>query len=250
MRPEDLLHTYRRIVASGSYEDVYWWYLGTTYVVLEDGAHIPVSHPETVMIYSAETVSGTEFKITWREVGYFRDPATGDMASSWFNPITGKTVDAPSRFKEGPATSTIHSTSDGLSVSLKQAHAHVHGINVALDRSPSRVVIIQRERKVRGFPDQKGVIRDPKEGGGAEAETTLAFVAHSEDLSDPDNEWVAAKGTYRFELQTVPDWTGILSEGAYTVVHGVIVKGHPGEKINSLTWDRLDQMFPGFLDKQ
>ncbi len=248
MTPEETLSTYRRVVASAEDEEVYWWYLGTTFVVLNDGSHVPVSHPETVMIYSVETVSDEEFKIVWREVGYFRDPVTGEIASTWFNPVTGKTVETPSRFEEGPATYTIHSTNDGLSVSLTQAHAHVRGIDLFVDDYESRVLITQRERKVRSFPDQNGVIHDPEEGGGAEAQTILTFVANKEDVNDSKKQWVTAQGTYEFKLLAVPDWMGLSTADAHTVVYGVIAKGRPDEKVNVQTWDRLNTLFSGFFD--
>lgn len=249
MSHDDLLQTYRRVVASARDEEVYWWYLGTTFVVLRDGTHITVSHPETVMIYAVETVSDSSFKIVWREVGYFRDPVTGDVASSWHNPVTGKTLTAPSRFQEGPATYTIQSDGEALSLSLTQAHAQVRGIDVAIDQSGSPVRIVQRERKVRNFPDQNGVIRDPEEGGGAEADTTLTFVADAVDAQNAREDWVDVQGTYTFHLNAIPDWMEMPTSEGHTVVHGIIAKGRPGEKINAQTWERLDALFPGFFDQ-
>jgi hypothetical protein len=99
--PEQALATYRRIVAQESDGPVWWWYLGTTFAVLEEDVSIPVSHPETVMIYDVKSVSNDEFKVHWRKVGYFCDPIRGEVAVSWFNPETGELVTAPTALKKG-----------------------------------------------------------------------------------------------------------------------------------------------------
>ena len=143
---------------------MWWWYLGTTFAVLEDGVSIPVSHPETVMIYVVESVSNYEFKIHWREVGYFRDPISGKVAVSWFNPETEETVTAPNSFEEGPATYTASLGDAGVKVSLDQNRAIVRSIDVEMEESDTRYSIVQTERKARSFPDADGLIRDPQDG--------------------------------------------------------------------------------------
>lgn len=247
MTKDDMLSVYRRVIASPRDEPVWWWYLGTTFVDLGDDYPIPVSHPETIMIYDVETVSNDVFRVTWREVGYFRDPVTGDVASSWPNPRTGEDVQAPSRFEEGPATYTFTQTSDGVCAELSQAHAYVHGIDIAVSETDTCVHITQTERKTRSFPDQDGVIRDPEEGSASAAVTTLSFTAPQGELRNESADFVPAFGTYEFRLQTVPGWMGFGAVAGTTVVHGVIAKGRPGEVINKTTWDRLNALYPEFF---
>ncbi len=247
MTPEDEFNIYRRLLASAADEEVSWWYMGTTFVVLENGTSIPVSHPETVMTYSVETVSDAEFWIHWREVGYFRDPVTGDIASSWLNPVTGATVSCPSSFEEGPATYAVRRTDAGLNITLEQNHANVRSITVEMVQTNNRIIVTQTERKVRSFPDRDGVIRDPDEGGGAEAQTTLMFSANANDCRSDQSTWINASGTYEFRLQTIPERMGFESEAGHTVVHGVIAKGRPDEKIKPVAWERFDRLYPGFF---
>ena len=243
----ETLQVYRGVVASEADGEVYWWYLGTTFVELKGKPPIPVSHPETVMIYDVETVSDEEFKIHWREVGYFRDSITGEIADRWFNPITGVTVKAPRSFAEGPATYTVGVQNEKLKISLTQNHAHVRGIDVTLDTSESLFSIIQTERKVRSFPDSDGTIADPSDGQGAEAQTVLSFAANRKGVEDKEVQWVSSQGTYEFRLQDLPEWMGFGAVQGSLVVHGVIAKGNPGEKINEIAWERLNSLFPDFF---
>ena len=103
------------------------------------------------MIYRTETLSPESYRIHWREVGYFRDPVSGEVAADWLNPITGELLPAPKSFEEGPSFYTISLDGDGLRVELEQAHAKVRGIDVTFGTAaPGRVSLTQRERKVRG----------------------------------------------------------------------------------------------------
>ena len=247
MTPEDKFKIYRRLLASAADEEVSWWYMGTTCVVLEDGTSVPVSHPETVMIYSLQTVADVEFRIHWREVGYFRDPVTGDIASSWLNPITGATVSCPSSFEEGPATYTVCRTDSGLDITLEQNHAIVRSITMDMVYTDNQIIVTQTERKVRSFPDQDGIIQEPDEDGGAEAQTTLMFSAKADDFNSDQKTCINASGTYEFRLQTIPKWMGFKSKAGHTIVNGVIAKGRPDEKINAVAWDRLNQLYPKFF---
>jgi hypothetical protein len=248
MSPEQAFATYRRIVARESDGPVWWWYLGTTFAVLEEGVSIPVSHPETVMIYDVESVSNTEFKIYWREVGYFRDPISGEVAVSWFNPETGETLPAPNSFKEGPATYTATLTNSGINILLEQNHAIVRSIDVEIEESNTRYSIVQTERKVRSFPDADGLIRDPQDGSGSEAQTVLSFAAKKSDLVDSSLHLVPVSGTYDFRLDSLPPWMGFSgNQKGSTVVQGIIAKGKPGEKVNQIAWGRLNTLYPDFF---
>ena len=85
-----LLDTHRRLMASATDQDVCWWYLGTTFAQVDGYPDIAALQAETIMIYRTETLSADCYRIHWREVGYFRDPASGEVAHDWLNPITGE----------------------------------------------------------------------------------------------------------------------------------------------------------------
>jgi hypothetical protein len=112
-----------------------------------------------------EILSPDSYRLHWREVGYFRDPVTGDVAVSWLNPITGERVPALTTFEEGPSAYTITETSDRLKIELSQRHATVRSIKMILrEAGDGRTNLVQQERKVRGFPLADGTMPTPESG--------------------------------------------------------------------------------------
>jgi hypothetical protein len=246
--PSELLLAYRKIVASTSDEEVHWWYFGTSFVEVEGHLRTPIFHPETLMVYRTETLSPTQFRIHWREVGYFRDPVTGDVAQSWLNPLNGQQIRSPQFFAEGPGHYTITATTNGLEVALSQPHAQVRSVEVKFNTDSTRIAIVQTERKVRGFPNQDGSL--PSVGsGGAEAQTTLAFYADQGAVSSPGVSSAPCSGSYDFVLDCLPPWVGLPKHRGRTLTTGVIAKCGPHETVNLLALQRLKKQFPDFFAK-
>jgi hypothetical protein len=242
-----LLDIHRRIMATPGDEDVCWWYFGTAFAQIEGHSDIATLHAETIMIYRPETLSATSYRLHWREIGYFRDPVTGEMAVEWLNPLTGETVPAPASFEEGPSFYTITQTQQGLDIHLVQAHATVRGINVTLaDAGGGRANLVQQEHKVRGFPLADGTMPAPDSGAISQTSTELSFFADRAalELGTPD---ASCSGTYKFELSAVPPWMGFGARPGSAVVRGTIRKARMQDQLNESAWARLRLVFPGYF---
>jgi hypothetical protein len=242
------LDTHRRIMASAEDGDVCWWYLGTTFAQVDGYPDIAALQAETIMIYRTETLSRESYRIHWREVGYFRDPVSGEVAEEWLNPITGEVLNAPRSFEEGPSFYTVTAAAGGLRIELEQAHATVRGIDVSFGQAgPGRVSLTQRERKVRGFPLPDGTM--PQAGSAALSETTtvLSLFADRAQLNAPADAEVSCSGLYSFELSNLPPWMGFGAMPGRTMVKGIMRKTHPQEHLNASAWTRLSAAFPSYF---
>ena len=242
------LDMHRRLMAGEGDQDVCWWYLGTTFAQVEGYPDIAALQAETIMIYRTETLTPESYRIHWREVGYFRDPASGEVAADWLNPITGETVAAPKSFEEGPSFYTITAKEGALHIELEQAHATVRGIEASFGQAgPGRISLTQRERKVRGFPMPDGTM--PKADSGAISETTtvLSFFADDADMRLGNFGHVACAGLYSFELSNLPPWMGFDGMAGRTLVKGIMRKTGLQEHLNGAAWERLTAAFPNYF---
>lgn len=244
----DRFAAYRRILASPRDEAVDWWYFGTTIVNIQGMPAITVINAATLMIYRTETLTDDRFAIHWDEVGCFSDYVTGQPLARWLNPVTGRWVATPQSFAEGPARYEAIRTPDGMTVSLTQPGAMVNSIDVEWNCTESRISLVQRERKIRGFPDVDGQIPDPGSASGFEAVTTLAFVADWPGSDAEARDGSDAQGLYEFALTGAPPWMGFEPRsGARATVQGVIVKASPESPPNPDALQRLRGQFPEFF---
>ena len=246
-----LLDTHRRLMASATDQDVCWWYLGTTFAQVDGYPDIAALQAETIMIYRTETLSPDSYRIHWREVGYFRDPASGEVAQEWLNPITGDSMPAPRSFEEGPSSYTITADGDALLIELEQAHATVRGIDAAFGSAgPGRISLTQRERKIRGFPLPDGTMPQADSGALSETTTVLSLYADLAHVEAGSEGQVACSGLYSFELSNLPPWMGFGTMPGRAVVKGIMRKTHPQERLNGLAWARLTDAFPAYFTGQ
>ena len=236
----DLFDAYRRILATTGSDEMWWWYFGTLTVEADGLPAVPLLEAETIMAYRTQELSPDSFRIHWREIGYFRDPRTGEIAAPFVNPITGQLLTPPRAFLEGPGHYTITRTADGVRLDIVQPHANIQGADVTLRELPDgRVLLQQTERKIRGLPLPDGTM--PKEG--VQARTVLSFFANAADLDKPS---ARAEGSYSFTLDGLAPWLGL---GAYTgrsVVNGILTKSTPAENQNATAQTRLLDLFPQF----
>lgn len=249
MTETTLLKKHRRMMASDSDQDVCWWYLGTTFAHIDGYPEIAALQSETIMIYRPETLSETSYRIHWREVGYFRDPVSGEVAFTWLNPITGESVAAPQSFEEGPSFYTVHANGGGgLVIELEQAHAKVRGIELKIsDDIPGRIRLTQKERKVRGFPLPDGTMPAADSGAVSETTTVLSLFADREAIEAGGEEAASCTGIYTFELSSLPPWMGFAGLKGSAVVKGVMHKTKPQDHLNQVAWQRLTAAFPGYF---
>ena len=242
-----LFDIHRRIMASDTDADICWWYLGTTFILIDGYPEIAALQAETIMIYRPETLSANQYRIHWREIGYFRDPISGEVATDWLNPITGKTVAVPKSFEEGPSAYTITATEDGLVVDLAQAHAIVRGIDVYLrEISPGRFNLIQKERKVRGFPLPDGTMPSPDSKAVSETSTELSIFADRAAIEASEQD-LTCTGIYTFELSNLPPWAGFGEQKGRAVVKGVMRKANRRDPVNDIALNRLRAAFPNYF---
>ncbi|WP_304189909.1 hypothetical protein [Phenylobacterium aquaticum] len=236
--------TYRKLFTSASDGVVCWWYLGTAFVEVEGFPEVPVTQAETIMAYKTETLGPDSCKISWWEIGYFRDPITGQPSETWLNPITGQRVKAPQKFEEGPAYYTVTAKSDTVvEVDLVQAQAKVRSLTVEITEADGQVQILQTEVKVRGFPRADGSLPDPDSSDASAAETQLIMFGSRAELDGGADE-AQGTGAYTFRLASPPAWMGFGDRKGSSLVRGVMHKAPVNEKLNPIAWDRLKAIFP------
>ena len=242
-----LLDIHRRMMISPGDADICWWYLGTTFARLDGYPDIASLQAETIMIYRPETLSAESYRIHWREIGYFRDPVSGDVAVDWVNPITGETVAAPNSFEEGPSAYTITARDGGLAIDLEQAHATVRGITLKVhDTGNGRINLVQNERKFRGFPLPDGTMPAADSGAMSETMTELSLFADRAKLGAELAD-MSCTGVYTFELSALPPWMGFGDQKGHAVVKGVMRKAALQENVNEAALVRLRKAFPGYF---
>ena len=247
MNATDRFHAYRNMLASPRDSDeVYWWYFGTAYVRIPGFPEMVSLQAETVMVYRTETTADDEFKIQWREIGYFRDPVSGEIAERWLNPLSGESVAPPRTFQEGPGEYTVRTTDEGLRVAAVQPHASIQSIDTEWHELGERLVLVQTERKIRGFPKADGTMPDLDTDGGFDAETRLVFFGDRADHPSGATG-SSTRGSYRFALDGLPAWMGFGSTTGGIVVRGIIARAGRHDRVNPVAWKRLDRLFPGFL---
>jgi hypothetical protein len=240
----DALDAYRRMFAGAEDGLSAWWYLGNMRVEMENFPAIPVLHVETVMVYRTTTLSPDSFRMDWWEIGYMRDPVTGEIAKSWTNPITGKVVPAPQKFEEGPARFIISRADNGIKLELIQAHARVQSVEAVFTESEGRILLVQTEKKVRGFPLPNGEMPSLDSDGVSPALTRLNLFSSRADLT---GAYPASSGSYDFELAP-PPWMGFGDMKGRSITQGVMVKTPMQERINPTGWARLQALFPEHFD--
>ena len=240
----DALGIYRRMFATAEENSVAWWYFGTSFAEIDNYPTVPVTHIETLLINKATTLSPDSFRIDWWEIGYMRDPTTGEIAQSWLNPITGKHVVSPDRFEEGPSHFKVQREGGGIRVDLVQAHARVESVIVNVSVAGDRVFIDQTERKIRGFPLPDGSMPSLDSAGVSSARTRLSMFADKADLGKAD---VPSSGSYEFQLAS-PPWMGFANMPGHCITRGIMVKAPMHHRLNPTAWDRMKSMFPECFD--
>ncbi len=247
MNDLDLLTTYRKIY--GSLDDGLscWWYFGGVFIDIPGQPSIPVIQAETVMVYRLQTIGADAFHMHWWEIGYFRDIATGEIAKTWTNPVSGAQVAAPGKFEEGPARFTFTRHGDGLHVDLIQPGANVQSVDVKLTTLGERVHLLQTEKKVRGFPQADGTLPDPASAQSSAATSILSVFADRAALGSEARS-VESSGAYSFELQAPAGWMAFGDVTGKSIVRGVMQKAPLNHQLNPTAWARLKQTYPHYFD--
>lgn len=243
MTPREIFETYRRMFATPADGAVCWWYSGWTFVALEGHPEIPLSQVVAVMTYRTQSLPDGRFRVDWSEVGVFRDPSTGALPGRWTNPVTGRVIDMPQSFSEGPGSYVVAPGDGTVQLELVQPNARLLELRVEFHPGPERCWFRQIERKVRGFPRPDGSLPPPGSPSGFESLTELAFYADSRAADAPDPG--STQGTYAFRLGGIPPWMGFGELAGTTTTRGCITKARPGERLDRESADRLASIFPG-----
>ena len=235
--------TYRRLFTSAEDGLTAWWYLGTTLCTPEGVPPIPGLQAETVMIYRTSTLTDASCRIDWWEIGYFRDPVSGEVATSWHNPLTGARCAAPRRFEEGPAYYAIEAKGNGVAVALVQPQATVQSVTATLKSAHGQMHLLQTERKSRGFPMPDGSLPKPGSANVSQAVTELSIFASAADLAGSAAS-LACAGSYVFALDALPGWMGFAGLPGKATVYGWMQKASLDTPLNPTGWARLQAEFP------
>ena len=241
----DAFDLYRRILFTDANGEVCWWYCGTVFSEIKGLGNVPISQAETIMLYRTEMVSADCFKVHWKEVGYFRDIATGEILQSWFNPFSGKTVKRASGLEDGPAYYTVSRADTGhnnFSITLTQAHANVHSVKLETTIADGRVCFVQSEDKTRTYQRPDGSWPDLD---SADASTILTVLSIYGSIDDARANPTFCPGAGFYSSGPVGKGTGAWSG---TVVRGVMKKAAIDEQLNTLAWQRLNNMYPDFFN--
>lgn len=243
----DAFRAYRRMFACPDDQMVCWWYFGAAFTTVPNYPELYVTSAETVMVYRTETVSADQFRIYWWEIGYFRDPTTGEISETWLNPVTGKTVKTPKVFEEGPATITVSRAPEGVSLDIIQPHAQMRGATVTWKIDGDRVFFNQEERKARGMPRADGSLPEGGSPDAAEGVTNLSIFASLAAVESSENV-MPCTGVYTFGLNAPTPWLGFPSKEGRNFIRGRMEKTPLDMVLNPLAWRRLQQLVPHAFD--
>lgn len=226
----DLYAVYRKMFSSTADDAVCcWWYLGTSRTDVPDIGQVATSQVETCMIYKTQNVGADSVKVSWKEIGVFRDIATGELPGPWLNPETGKTEPRRASLEDGPAHYTVSRRSGGVHIDLDQAHARVQAVVARFSVKDGQVCITQTEDKIRQVDTPKPLpIR-----------TVLKIYASLADLQVPGAASVKASGFY-YAGATDPAIKGFS-------VNGLMQKAAVDEKLNPVGWERMRVAYPAFF---
>ena len=236
---------YRKTLTSLEETDTAWWYLGTSTVEVAGHPEIIVSHVETVMVYRSRTLGSDSYRVPWWEIGVFRDAITGEIPTTWTNPVTGVVNDHPVKFEEGPSGFSIRA--EGNSVQMfdaVQAFAALESADITFQDVGSRVVVTQVEKKTRSFPGKDG-IPDLDAGEGSRSHTVLQWMAERADLESSAPS-VHATGMYSLEI-AAPAWLGFGATPAKFMVKGLMVKAPMQAPLNPRGWADLQALYPEYF---
>jgi hypothetical protein len=245
----DIFNAYRKLFASTTDEDVCWWFCGTIVSNLEGLCEVPICQAEFIMSYKTEMPAPDTLKILRREIGYYRDPITGEIAQSWFNPLTGKIEISPSFFKEGPSVYTVTKVGDGVEITLLQNRARIKKITLVSSVSDGRVSLMQCEDKLLSRPRFDGSFADLDTPAALNTSTTLSIYGSLDDVLDPKKTNIRASGYYRSKQtpNALSDMSATNLWG-HSYVIGVMQKAAPDEILNPVAWQRLKTLAPQFFD--
>ena len=224
----DPFAVYRQMFASSaSGDECCWWFMGALPLIVDDVGPVDTVQEETLRAHRTENVGEDLTHLHWREVGVFRDIATGLIPEKWFNPITGQAVPRLSSLKGGPAHYTVRRSGKGIAVELTLPNSQVQGITVSATINGDRVCLTHIEDKVRAMAPNPPTTR----------RTTFKIYASLAELRG-GNPSVSARGFYGVrEMRT-----------GSIFVNGLMQKARMDEKVNPLAWTRAEMAYPTFFE--
>ncbi len=238
----DLFNAYYKLFSSTKNEEVVWWYCGAVTEDVDGLGKILSAQAETIMVFKTENPAPDTIKITWKEIGYFRDIGTGEIQNSWFNPFTGVTSVTPKSFEDGPAIYTIKRQGEGLDISLDQSHAVIDKVKLQVKIANGQIGMIQDEDKKRTYERADGTWPEVDSPEATSIRTTLAIYGSMAEIENPAVSNASAYGFYE------SGGSG-KDSGAWSrkIVRGIMKKGAVDQKFNPTAWERLKQLYPHYF---
>jgi hypothetical protein len=248
MQTIDLFDAYKKTVASTKDETICWWYFGVISAHLDDGLKAPCTGCQTLMAFRVQHPSASSMRIDWLETCLLRDLQRGELAETWFNPLTGRTSKLQGTFYDGPVTYLITKNGDGLDLEIRQQGATVRSTSIAASVTDGRIVFTQTERKVRAFAQQSAGVKEEEEKG-VDLHTQLTFTADLAEVQNPQTLSAASSGYYLAAVSgMISKWMDFGSRSGTSTVKGVMVKSTADEVVDPKAWATFKNAFPDFFD--
>jgi hypothetical protein len=191
-----------------------------------------------------------ELRIDWEEIGCFRDLATGQVASSWFNPFTAATLPLPRSFSQGAATYTFKRAPEGATVQLEESLARVTKSGVTAQLTKGRLVLTLSETKIRSFPKLDGGRQPPDIAllDVTQDRTVISLIGAADAASMPTGS-AAAAGLYSTVYDDLPSWLGFGDRLGGCLARGIMRRAALTERVNAATWRALQQLHPRYFSR-
>lgn len=113
-QPQANLEGMLRMTASLKQEDVPWWFDGTIFGIVGEGAPLPLVRFEGWEVYWVRPLDDGAYELTGHTVTFFYDIDTGEMLDTFANPYTGKRNQVTASVQGGGAGAGFNYSVDGV----------------------------------------------------------------------------------------------------------------------------------------
>ncbi len=240
----DVYDAYAKVLASRAGGAACWWFSGLMFAHVDGLREFAVLAEHSLLVCVAEARQGS-MTYTWRQIGYYEDLFTGQVARTWDNPFLGRAVSLPPIFSEGPKHYTLNPRPPlGATLTLDYDKVRVIALGLTGNVVEGRVVLAQTETKIQGFPGPDGRLPAVNSPGVTGVQTVMSFVAAQSAVEDPARASVSATGFYNSVYDSLPAWMGFGDRYGSALSKGLMLKAALDARPDPAVWSRLKQLHP------